>query len=155
MSYVIVAPEIMTSAATDLATAPTVAVVPAAADEVSAGVAQLFSQHAADYEAAAARAAAFHQQFVQNLTTGAFSYASVENAVSSSLQDLLSNTGGYLLGGVGKVGLLPQIAWDIYRASNSGNPLGLLLRPLDLLLFPLDLVYSVESGMTHLGIFGF
>ena len=56
MSYVIAAPEIMTEAATDLATigstlsaahlaaaAPTVAVLPAAADEVSAGIAHLFS----------------------------------------------------------------------------------------------------------------
>ena len=62
MSFVIAAPEIMTSAATDLATigsnlsaahtaaaAPTLVVLPAAADEVSASIAQLFSQHAADY----------------------------------------------------------------------------------------------------------
>jgi hypothetical protein len=55
MPYVIAAPETMTSAATDFATigsnlsaahiavaAPTVAVLPAAADEVSAGIAHLF-----------------------------------------------------------------------------------------------------------------
>jgi hypothetical protein len=54
MSYVIAGPEIMTSAASDLATvgsnlgaahmvaaAPTVAVVPAAADEVSASIAAI------------------------------------------------------------------------------------------------------------------
>jgi hypothetical protein len=76
----------MATAATDLATigstlgaahtqaaAPTLAVMPAAADEVSAGVAQLFSQHAQDYHALAGKAAVFHEQFVQNLKTGAAS----------------------------------------------------------------------------------
>jgi hypothetical protein len=65
-----------------------VAVVPAAADEVSVGIAHLFSQHAADYQAVAAQAAAFHEQFVQNLTAGASSYASAENAIAALLQDL-------------------------------------------------------------------
>ncbi|MGA8253708.1 MAG: PE family protein [Mycobacterium sp.] len=59
MAYVIAAPEMIEAASTDLATigstlntahmsvaAPTVEVMPAAADEVSAGIAQLFSQHA-------------------------------------------------------------------------------------------------------------
>ena len=61
MSYVIAAPEMMTSAATDLATIgstlsaahmtaalPTAAVIPAAADEVSASIAHLFSQYGGD-----------------------------------------------------------------------------------------------------------
>jgi hypothetical protein len=68
MAYVITAPEMMASAATDVATigsnvsaahtsaaASTLAVLPAAADEVSASIAQLFSQHAADYQALGAR----------------------------------------------------------------------------------------------------
>jgi hypothetical protein len=67
MSYVIAAPEIMTAAATDLATIgstldaahraagpTTLAVAPAAADEVSVSIAHLFSQHAQDYQAVAA-----------------------------------------------------------------------------------------------------
>jgi hypothetical protein len=91
MAYVIAAPEMMTAAATDLATigsnvdaahmvaeARTTSVIPAAADEVSTGIAQLFSQHAANYQAMAGPAAVFHDQFVQNLTAGAFSYASTE-----------------------------------------------------------------------------
>jgi ABC-type transporter Mla subunit MlaD len=154
MSHVFATPELIASAAADLATigsnlsaarraaaAPMIAVAPAAADEVSALIAYLFSQHAQDFQAVAAEAATFHDQFAQKLTTGAFSYASIENAISSNLQGLPRNPAGYLLGGVGKVGLLPQIAWDIYTASHSGNSLGLVLRPLDLLLFPLDLVY--------------
>ncbi|SPM31737.1 PE family protein [Mycobacterium terramassiliense] len=99
MSYVIATPELMTSAATDLAAAganvnaahmvaaaPTVAVIPAAADEVSASVAQLFSQHAANYQGLAGQAAAFQEQFVQHLTAGAFSYADVEATLASLLQ---------------------------------------------------------------------
>jgi hypothetical protein len=101
MSYVIADPQMMTSAATDLATigsdltaahlaaaTPTVSLIPAAADEVSAAVTHLFSQHAANYQAVAAQAAAFQQQFVQHLHAGAFSYASTEAASASFLQDL-------------------------------------------------------------------
>ncbi len=99
MSSVIAAPELMETAATDLAAiastvnaahmaaaAPTVAVMPAAADEVSASIAHLFSLHAQDYQGLAGQAAAFHKQFVQHLTASARSYASTEAAAASSLQ---------------------------------------------------------------------
>jgi PE family len=69
MSYLIAAPEMMAAAARDLtgigsalgethmaAAPPTAGLVPAAADEVSTGVAQLFSQYAKDYHALAGRA---------------------------------------------------------------------------------------------------
>jgi len=104
LSYVIADPEIMTAAASDLArigsdvsaahiaaTAPTVAVIPAAADEVSADIAHLFSGYGQQYQALAGQAAAFHEQFVQHLTAGAFSYASIEAAIASFLQDLNVN----------------------------------------------------------------
>ena len=104
MSFVIATPEIMTSAAADLAAigsnvsaahmaaaAPTLAVLPAAADEVSASIANLFSQHAASYQAMAAQAAAFPAQFVQHLNSGAFSYASIESALASLLQGFSSS----------------------------------------------------------------
>jgi hypothetical protein len=100
MAYVIAAPEMMASAATDVATigsnvsaahmaaaAPTLALIPAAADEVSAGIAQLFSQHAQGYQAQAAQAAAFQEPFVQHLTAGAFSYAGIDAALASLLQN--------------------------------------------------------------------
>jgi hypothetical protein len=99
MPFVIAAPEMMTAAAADLATigsnvsaahklaaAPTLAVIPAAADEVSASIAHVFSQHAANYQALAGQAAAFQEQFVQHLTAGAFSYASVEANIAALLQ---------------------------------------------------------------------
>jgi hypothetical protein len=98
MSYVIAAPEMMTAAATDLAgigsvlseahaaaVAPTVALVPAAADEVSAGVAHLFSCYAEDFHGLAGKAAAFHEHFVGQLNAGASSYASTEAAIASLL----------------------------------------------------------------------
>jgi len=82
MSFVIAAPEMMTSAATDLASigstlsaanasaaAPTTGVVAAAEDEVSAAIAAL-----------SARVAAFHEQFVHALTMGAGSYVGAEAA---------------------------------------------------------------------------
>jgi PE family len=99
LAYVIAAPEMMEAASTDLAAigstlnaahmaaaAPTVAVMPAAADEVSAGIAQLFSQHAQDYQASARQAAAFQEQFAQNLKTSAASYTSIEDAIASLLR---------------------------------------------------------------------
>jgi len=101
MSLVTAAPELMTVAATDLANigstisaahmaaaTPTVAVIPAAADEVSSSIAHLFSQHAQDYQALAGQAAAFHEKFVQRLTSSAGSYASAEAASAKLLQPL-------------------------------------------------------------------
>jgi hypothetical protein len=100
MSYVIADPEMMTAAAGDLAAiglnvnaahmaaaAPTVAVIPAAADEVSTGIAHLFSQHAANYQALAGQAAAFNDQFVQTLNSGlaALTYTEANSAVGLSL----------------------------------------------------------------------
>ena len=98
MSYMVAYPEFMSSAASDLASigtnvsaahmvaaARTVAVIPAAADEVSAGIAHLFSRHAQDYQALAGQASAFHDQFVQHLTTAAHSYTSAEAANAAAL----------------------------------------------------------------------
>jgi hypothetical protein len=96
---VIATPELMEAAAVDLATigstvsaahmaaaAPTEAVLPAAADEVSASIAHLFSVHAQDYQGLASQAAAFHEQFLQHLTASAGSYSRAEAAAASSLQ---------------------------------------------------------------------
>ena len=52
----------------------------AGADEVSAAIASLFSGHAAAFQTLSAKAAAFHEQFVQFLNGGASSYASAEAA---------------------------------------------------------------------------
>jgi hypothetical protein len=104
MSAVIAVPELMAEAATDMATigsnlsaahmtaaAPTVVVLPAAADEVSAGIAHLFSQHAQGYQVLAEQAAAFHGEFVQRLTADAASFTSAEAANTALLQPLTAS----------------------------------------------------------------
>jgi hypothetical protein len=96
--YVIATPELMKAAATDLAAigsavdaahlvaaGPTTGVTPAAADEVSTGIAALFSQHAQEYQAQATKAAAVQGQFVANLTGSAGAYASAEDAIHAFL----------------------------------------------------------------------
>jgi hypothetical protein len=106
MSYVIAAPEMMTSAASDLATIgsdlsaahtaaalPTAAVMPAGADEVSAVIAHLFSRYGGGFQALAGQAAAFHQQFVQALHAGAGAYASAEAANAALLRPLTAGAG--------------------------------------------------------------
>ena len=106
MSYVMAAPEMMAAAATDVAAvgstlsaahmaaaAPTVAVIPAAADEVSASIAQGFSRAAQEFQALAGQAAAFNQKFVQHLTAGAGSYAAAEAANAAVLQPLTASAG--------------------------------------------------------------
>lgn len=111
MSAVIAAPQLMEAAATDLsamgstldaahlpAVAPTISVLPAAADEVSVGIADLFSGYARDYQKLAGQAAALHQQFVQHLTAAAISYAGAEAAnVALLLQPLIAD-GGPIVG---------------------------------------------------------
>lgn len=78
MSYLVVVPELVAAAATDLANigssisaanaaaaAPTTALVAAGGDEVSAAIAALFGAHARAYQALSAQAAMFHEQFVR------------------------------------------------------------------------------------------
>ena len=99
MSFVIAAPEFVTAAASDLANvgstistanaaaaAPTTGVLAAGADEVSATVATLFGAHGQAYQAISAKTAAFHQQFVRLINSGAGSYAAAEAANASLLQ---------------------------------------------------------------------
>ncbi|OBH04100.1 hypothetical protein A5696_05370 [Mycobacterium sp. E2699] len=59
--------------------------LPAAADEVSVGIAHLFSGYAQEYQAQAARAAAFHEHLLQHLTASAHWYAAAEAANTASL----------------------------------------------------------------------
>jgi hypothetical protein len=104
MSYVVAAPGMLAAAAADVAAvgstvsaahlaaaAPTVALTPAAADEVSAGIAQLFSRCAQEYHALAGQAAAFSEQFVQHLNAGARAYAGTEAASAASLQPVTAS----------------------------------------------------------------
>ena len=127
MSYVLAAPELMTAAATDLAAigsavdaahaaaaAPTTGLIPAAADEVSTGIAALFSSSAADYQAIAGKASTPQGQFVTNLTTSAGAYAGAENALTVFLQAL----------GEGYLALGNAVFTPLERLIENGSPLG-------------------------------
>lgn len=107
MNGVIAVPELMSTAATDLASissavdaahlaaaSPTTGLIPAAADEVSTGIAALFSQHAVDYQAQAAKASAATSGFAANLTGSGAAYASAEDVIHAFLVEL---TQGYLV----------------------------------------------------------
>ncbi|OBK46766.1 PE family protein [Mycobacterium sp. 1081908.1] len=98
MSLLVVAPELLTSAAADLesidstvtaahlaAAVPTTGMAAAAADEVSQAVAALFAGYGQQYQALSARAGAFQQQFVQALTSAAGSYVAADEAGASLL----------------------------------------------------------------------
>jgi hypothetical protein len=120
VSFLIAAPELIADAATDLAnigsmigsansavSAATTGVLPAAADEVSAQIAALFSTHAAGYQQLGAQAAAFHQQFVKNLTGGAGTYAAAEANVVQNLAAEAPALGLNLSGGLAGLGGQP------------------------------------------------
>ncbi len=145
-SYLIAEPEMITATATELATmasnvtaahmiaaAPTVAVIPAAADEVSAGLAQLFSQHAANYQALAGQAVATGDQLVANLHSAAFSYADIEQFATSLLQNAIANvedlldTPSPLLGGLPPVLVFLAAADLPFLPIELGIGIGLLL----------------------------
>src|SRR5262245_38114840 len=102
MSFVFATPEFVTAAATNLANigsslsaatgaaaAPTTQVLAAGADEVSVAVAALFGTHARGYQALSAQVAAFHDQFVRTLATGAGAYTAAEAANVGPLQPAL------------------------------------------------------------------
>lgn len=103
MSYVLATPEMVAAAANNLAQigstlsaanaaalAPTTGVLAAGADEVSAAVASLFSGHSQAYQTLGTQAAAFHERFIQALSTAAGAYGSAEAANASPLQQALN-----------------------------------------------------------------
>src|SRR5271166_4059777 len=105
MSFVITAPEMVASAASDLASlgsmigeahaaavVPTTAVMAAAGDEVSAAIASLFSSHAQQFQALSAEAAAFHAQFVQALNAAGVAYTVAEAATRCSAAPMPSRS---------------------------------------------------------------
>ena len=98
MSYVVALPEVMSAAATEVASigsvvatanqgvaSATTGVLAAAEDEVSAAIAVFFSAHGQGYQALSAQVAAFHGQFVQTLNRAAGAYAAAEAANVSPL----------------------------------------------------------------------
>jgi PE family len=107
MAFLFAAPEVMTAAASDLSgitSAVTAAhasvasaiggVLPAAGDEVSAGIAQLFTQFGQEFQALTAKAVPAYNAFAQNLANGAASYQDIEALGSQLLADLTGSVNG-------------------------------------------------------------
>ena len=98
MSFVITTPQILATAAADLAdigatvseadaaaAAVTTGLVPAAQDEVSQAIGALFGGYAQEYHALSAQAAEFQEQLVQTLSASAASYLAAEGANAAAL----------------------------------------------------------------------
>nr|WP_276579149.1 PE family protein [Mycobacterium gordonae] len=103
MSYLLAGPQALSAAAADVvgigsalrwanatAAVPTTSVLAAAADEVSAAVASLFSEHGREYQLLSAQLMGYHDQFTQTLNSGAHGYAAAEAANASPLQTVLN-----------------------------------------------------------------
>src|SRR6516164_2949411 len=111
MSFLIATPDIVSTAATDLAgiasnlgaansaaAASRTGVLPAALDEVSTEIAALFGAHGQAFQALSARAAAFNEQFVQLLGAGASAYANAEANIVQALTSTAAQAGFANLG---------------------------------------------------------
>ncbi|OBK29563.1 hypothetical protein A5634_18350 [Mycobacterium asiaticum] len=117
MSYVVTVPELVTTAAEGLAgvgstiqqataaaATPTTTLAAAAADEVSAGITQVFGSYGREFQAISARVATFHEEFVRLLNQSAAAYVATDiatagqglaNAVNAPARSLLGQaTGG-------------------------------------------------------------
>src|SRR5947209_4799200 len=125
MSFVLVAPDVLATAAADVAqigsavsagnlaaAIPTTELAAAAADEVSTAIAALFGAQAQEYQAAAARAATYAEQFVRTLSAAAASYAGAEGAIATALQ-----------GALGAVNAPPQLVGNPLLGAASAAPL--------------------------------
>ncbi len=133
MSFVIAATEMMQAAAQDLAgigsslddatavaAAPTTGIAAAGADEVSAMIAQLFGGHGEQFQALAARAAAFHQQFVSSLNSGADAYLTSEVANAGQMLGGAVHGSAQPLSGLGSAfgGLNQQVGSAVAALEN-------------------------------------
>jgi PE family len=111
MSFVLATPEALVTAASDLAgigstlgtanaavAAPTTGVLAAAADQVSAQVAELLSEHGLGYQQVSGQLAAFHERFVQAVSAGAGAYAAAEADAAQTLANAV-NAPGVAAGG--------------------------------------------------------
>jgi hypothetical protein len=111
MSFVIATPELVESAAQDLAgirsslaeaaasaAGPTTGIATAASDEVSVAIASMFGNFGQEFQALSAQAQAFHQQFVSLMNAGAGAYVSAEAA--NAAQGMLGGGLGQLAGNV-------------------------------------------------------
>ncbi|WP_255730908.1 MULTISPECIES: PE family protein [Mycobacterium] len=111
MSFVHVGPDALKAAAASIAdigteinsanaaaALPTTGVVAAAADQVSAQIAALFSSHAQGYQQLSAQVTAFHDKIVQAMGAGASAYANAESSAARTLVNAVNAPAAQLLG---------------------------------------------------------
>ena len=116
MFFVRADPEALVAAASDLsgigstlgsanaaAAAPTTGIVASAADEVSAQVAALLSEHGLGYQQLSSQIAAFHEKFVQTLTAGVGAYAATEANAAQTLAGAGAGAAGGTVSAPGSV----------------------------------------------------
>jgi PE family/Histidine phosphatase superfamily (branch 1) len=160
MSFVLVGPDMLETAAADVAqigsavsagnaaaALPTTQLAAAAADEVSTAIAAMFGAHAAEYQAAAAQAGTFQAQFVSGLGAAAASYTGAETSALASLQAALgavntSVANGFQTGVYGPV----HAAGEAYIASPLGQTLDPILNAPTQALFGRDLIGNGAAG---------
>jgi PE family len=110
MSFVIATPDLVESAAANLAAirssladaasmaaAPTTGIAAAAQDEVSLAIASLFGNFGQEFQALSAQAQAFHEQFVSVMNAGVGAYAGAE---ATNVEQVL--LGGDVVGNAGQ-----------------------------------------------------
>ncbi|HKI40833.1 PE family protein [Mycobacterium sp.] len=136
MSYVLATPDMVTTAAQDLAgihstlseataaaAGPTTSVMAAAEDEISAGVAALFGAFGQEYHAIGAQAAAFHAQFVNLLNGTAAAYVGAEAAnAEQTVANTLNAPARTLLGAESSMQTAAAAATG--AAASGGNVVG-------------------------------
>lgn len=78
------------NAATAAVSKPTSGLLPAAADEVSAAIANLFSEHGQAFQVLSAQTSTYHVRFTRLLNGGVAQYVSAEAAAASPLNSVLA-----------------------------------------------------------------
>ena len=138
MTYLVTAPEALATAAADVSgigaklTAASAAVAgsttkiaAAAADEVSASIAELFGGHGVAFQAASAQTATFSENFVQNLASSAGLYQVAEAVNASPLgtfaQDVFGAVNARLFGTENKPAPAADAASDKATTSASNG----------------------------------
>ena len=114
MTNLLVAPEIVTttvadienigstiSAASAAAAAPTTGLLAAAADEVSAAIANLFGTHGQEFQALVGQVEAFQTSFQQTLAAAANAYVQTEAASAAAIPPFAANLTSLFLGPTG------------------------------------------------------
>jgi PE family len=135
MSFVIVAPEFIEAAAHDLAgigstlgeatasaAAPMTSIAAAGTDEISTAIAALFGSHGQEFQALSTQAAAFHNEFVGMMKSGAGAYLGTEIAnAEQTLAGAVHAPAQAMGGGGGAAGALAHVT---EAAATVGQTLG-------------------------------